>query len=140
MARTMRLRAGFALGASALALAGCIDTGALDWDLRRGAGATSEAARQATAAAPTPDGNGIISYPDYQLATARRGETVNAVVVVRDAANPPAVEDIQAWCRERMASYKVPRIIRICDTFPREHSGKVKKHKLRQTLFGEIAA
>ena len=76
MARTMRLRAGFALGASALALAGCIDTGALDWDLRRGAGATSEAARQATAAAPTPDGNGIISYPDYQLATARRGETV----------------------------------------------------------------
>lgn len=71
-----RLRATLILGASALALAGCMDTGNLDWDLRSGRGDTSEAARQATAAAPTPDANGIISYPDYQLASARRGETV----------------------------------------------------------------
>ena len=53
-----------------------MDTGNLDWDLRAGGGDTSDAARQATAAAPTPDGNGIISYPDYQMASARRGETV----------------------------------------------------------------
>jgi murein DD-endopeptidase MepM/ murein hydrolase activator NlpD len=64
------------MGASALALAGCMDTGNLDWDLRSGQGKTSDAARQATASAPTPDANGIISYPDYQLATARRDETV----------------------------------------------------------------
>lgn len=76
MARTSRLRANLVLGASALALSGCVQTGPLDWDLRRGNGDTSEAARQATAAAPTPDANGIISYPDYQLATARRGESV----------------------------------------------------------------
>jgi murein DD-endopeptidase MepM/ murein hydrolase activator NlpD len=77
MTRTgSRLRATLALGASALALAGCLDTGNLDWDLRAGRGDTSDAARQATAAAPTPDGNGIISYPDYQMATARRGESV----------------------------------------------------------------
>ena len=76
MARTNRLRATLVLGASAIALSGCIDTGALDWDLRQGRGDTSQAARQATAAAPTPDGNGIISYPDYQLASAQRGETV----------------------------------------------------------------
>jgi murein DD-endopeptidase MepM/ murein hydrolase activator NlpD len=77
MAGTGRsLRATFVLGASALALSGCISNGGLDWDLRAGAGDTSAAARQATAAAPQPDGNGIISYPDYQMATARRGETV----------------------------------------------------------------
>jgi murein DD-endopeptidase MepM/ murein hydrolase activator NlpD len=77
MTRTgFRLRATLVLGASALALSGCLDTGNLDWDLRQGRGDTSEAARQATAAAPTPDGNGIISYPDYQMATARRGESV----------------------------------------------------------------
>ena len=77
MTRTgSRLRASLVLGASALALAGCLDTGNLDWDLRAGGGDTSDAARQATAAAPTPDGNGVISYPDYQMATARRGETV----------------------------------------------------------------
>ena len=77
MTRTgFRLRATLVLGASALALSGCLDTGNLEWDLRQGRGDTSEAARQATAAAPTPDGNGIISYPDYQMATARRGESV----------------------------------------------------------------
>lgn len=64
------------MGAGAVALSGCIDTKALDWDLRQGAGDTTSAALQATAAAPRPDANGIISYPDYQMATARRGETV----------------------------------------------------------------
>ena len=69
-------RLGLALCASTMALTACVSDNGLDWDLRAGGGDTSEAARQATAAAPTPDGNGIISYPDYQLATARRGESV----------------------------------------------------------------
>ena len=71
-------RTSLVLGASALALSACVNTGNLDWDLRGGAGDTSAAARQATAAAPTPDANGILSYPDYQLAKARRGETVSS--------------------------------------------------------------
>jgi murein DD-endopeptidase MepM/ murein hydrolase activator NlpD len=76
MQMTGVLRKGLALGASALMLSACVDTGNLDWDLRAGSGDTSAAARQATAAAPKADANGILSYPDYQLATARRGETV----------------------------------------------------------------
>ena len=67
------------LGVSALALAACVNTDTLDWDMRAGGGDTSLAARQATAAAPTPDANGILSYPDYQLGKARRGETVAAM-------------------------------------------------------------
>lgn len=67
------------LGASLLALTACMDTGNLDWDMRAGGGDTSDAARQATAAAPTADANGILSYPDYQLAKARRGDTVAAM-------------------------------------------------------------
>jgi len=69
-------RLGLVLCASTFALSACVSNDGLDWDLRAGGGDTSDAARQATAAAPTPDTNGIISYPDYQLATARRGETV----------------------------------------------------------------
>lgn len=80
-------RMGAALGVSLLALSGCVDYGNLDWDLRAGAGNTSDEARQATAAAPTPDGNGILSYPGYQLAEARRGETV-ASMAVRLGLNP----------------------------------------------------
>ena len=55
--------------------------GDLDWDFRGGANTldTTEAARQATAARPSPDANGVISYPGYQVAVARRGDTVGSV-------------------------------------------------------------
>lgn len=70
------IRTTLVIGASALALSACVNTNELDWDLRGNGGDTTAAARQATAPAPRADANGIISYPDYQMATARRGETV----------------------------------------------------------------
>lgn len=54
----------------------------LDIDLRGGVGAgldTSDAARAATAERPRPDKRGIISYPNYQVAVARRGDTLDDV-------------------------------------------------------------
>jgi LysM repeat protein len=70
------IRTTLVLGTSALALSACVNTSELDWDLRGNGGDTTAAARQATAPAPLADANGIISYPDYQMAAARRGETV----------------------------------------------------------------
>jgi murein DD-endopeptidase MepM/ murein hydrolase activator NlpD len=69
------------LGCSLLAMSACstVPLDDLDWDLRAGAGNTSEEARQATARKPVPDGNGVLSYPGYQLAAARKGETVGAM-------------------------------------------------------------
>ncbi|MGB3406367.1 MAG: peptidase M23, partial [Jannaschia sp.] len=64
-------------------LAGCNDTfNNLDLDLRNNAPGgldTSSAARLASADRPRPDGNGLITYPNYQVAVARRGDTVNSV-------------------------------------------------------------
>jgi LysM repeat protein len=72
------------LSASLLALAGCTDgTGGLnnlDFDLRGLAGGftTSDAARGArTTSKPQPDARGVISYPTYDVAVARDGETVS---------------------------------------------------------------
>ena len=70
------IRTTLVIGASALALSACVNTNELDWDLRGNASDTTAAARQATAPAPRADANGIISYPGYQMAAARRGETV----------------------------------------------------------------
>lgn len=68
------------LTASALvAVTGC--GGDMDFDMRGAFGdapSTADAARGATATAerPAPDARGIISYPGYQVAVARRGDTV----------------------------------------------------------------
>ncbi|GAW35108.1 murein hydrolase activator NlpD precursor [Roseovarius sp. A-2] len=61
----------------ALALAACDRP--LDLDMRGAFGnapSTAEAARNATAPRPEPDARGIISYPGYQVAVARRGDTL----------------------------------------------------------------
>ncbi|WP_272004498.1 peptidoglycan DD-metalloendopeptidase family protein [Roseovarius sp. ZX-A-9] len=67
----------FLAGAAVLVLGGC--SAPLDFDMRGGIGHgldTAEAARKATAARPDPDSRGIISYPGYQVAIARRGDTL----------------------------------------------------------------
>jgi fatty-acyl-CoA synthase/long-chain acyl-CoA synthetase len=64
------------------------------------------------------------------------GETPVAVVVPVDPANPPTAEEVQAWCRRRLAPYKCPRGVSIVDTLPRNASGKVRKNELRRQVTG----
>ena len=45
-------------------------------------------------------------------------------------------EALIAWCRERMANYKVPRSIRVVDAFPLNATGKVLKYELRAQVAG----
>ncbi len=69
-------------GASLLTLSACIGGGRFDPDFRKFGTAgfdTSSAALQATASRPAPDQRGIISYPGYQVAVARQGDTVASV-------------------------------------------------------------
>ncbi|MCI2398681.1 peptidoglycan DD-metalloendopeptidase family protein [Aliiroseovarius subalbicans] len=62
---------------SALILLSACETG-FDLDMRRfGDGFnTSQATQTVTAERPRPDARGIISYPNYQVAVARRGDTL----------------------------------------------------------------
>ena len=73
-------RSGFRVGTSLSLLAlltACSEP--LDLDLRgklNGGFNTADAARAATAPRPQPDNRGIISYPNYQVAVAQRGDTL----------------------------------------------------------------
>lgn len=77
----------FLMGSALAALTACTPTTGgnpfegFDWDLRNGPGVldTSDAALQATERRPSPDARGVISYPGYQVAVARRGDTVSSV-------------------------------------------------------------
>jgi fatty-acyl-CoA synthase len=62
-----------------------------------------------------------------------RGETVKAVVVLRDGHKGKVSEqDIIDWCRENMAVYKVPRIVQFADALPKSGSGKVMWRALQE--------
>jgi acyl-CoA synthetase (AMP-forming)/AMP-acid ligase II len=68
----------------------------------------------------------VIGVPDD-----RWGETVVALVIARPGASPAADELVQ-YARERLAGYKLPRIIRFVDELPRSPTGKVLKRELRE--------
>jgi fatty-acyl-CoA synthase len=59
------------------------------------------------------------------------GEIVGAFVRLRPGAQPSA-EDLGRYCRERLASFKVPRVWRFVDSYPPTASGKIQKFALRE--------
>lgn len=64
---------------------------------------------------------------------AYRGETVKAVVVLRQEARATATpEDIIHWARDHMAAYKVPRIVEFAEALPKSGSGKVMWRLLQE--------
>lgn len=76
---------------------------------------------------PAVLGSGVIGMDDAQ-----RGQVPVAFVLVDPAAGLTE-DDLAAWCRQNMASYKVP-IIRFVDQLPMTATGKVKKHELQALL------
>ncbi len=66
------------------------------------------------------------------IADAYRGESVKAVVSLRpDYQQPVTAEEIAAFCKERLASYKVPRVVEFMDEIPKTPSGKFLRRALR---------
>jgi long-chain acyl-CoA synthetase len=61
------------------------------------------------------------------------GEQVKAVVEVQAdvVAGPALVEELRAFCGERLARHKIPRTIDFVDALPRDPNGKLFKRKLR---------
>jgi O-succinylbenzoic acid--CoA ligase len=58
------------------------------------------------------------------------GRAVAAAVVLKPGSDL-AVEDLIAFCRERLASYKVPRQIVVHEALPRNAAGKLLRRELR---------
>lgn len=61
------------------------------------------------------------------------GEEVKAVVELMDPtqAGDDLAQELRAYCRERLAGYKVPRSIDFSDDLPRTETGKLIKRELR---------
>jgi fatty-acyl-CoA synthase len=67
----------------------------------------------------------VVAVPD-----ARWGEVGCAFVRPSDLGPYPAVAELEAFCRARLAAYKVPASFEYVEDFPRTAAGKVQKHLL----------
>jgi fatty-acyl-CoA synthase len=46
--------------------------------------------------------------------------------------------DLDAFCRGRIATYKIPRYWKLCESFPMTVTGKVQKYKMRELAVEEL--
>jgi len=75
----------------------------------------------------------VISSPDSY-----RGETVKALVAIHEAAKSTIrPEDILSWSRDRMASYKAPRLVVLVDSLPRTESNKISWRLLQDAEWNQ---
>jgi fatty-acyl-CoA synthase len=74
----------------------------------------------------------VIGVPDERM-----GEELMAWIVVRDGADLTE-EDLRAFCKDRIAHFKVPRYVKFVDEFPMTVTGKVQKFVMRQMAIEEL--
>jgi fatty-acyl-CoA synthase len=81
---------------------------------------------------PAVESAQVVGVPDPRF-----GEEVCAWVKPRAGAQC-SVEEIRAFCRERLAYYKVPRYVKFVDAFPLTVTGKVQKFRIREQTIREL--
>jgi len=71
----------------------------------------------------------VIGVPDDKW-----GESVKAIVVVKPG-ETVSPEDVIAWAKERIASYKCPKTVDFVSELPRNPSGKILRKDLREPFW-----
>jgi fatty-acyl-CoA synthase len=75
----------------------------------------------------------VIGVPDEKY-----GEAVMACVILRDPGENLTVDEVRAFCQGQLAHYKVPRYVRVVESFPMTISGKVRKVEMREWAVREL--
>ncbi|MEU9742637.1 hypothetical protein AB0E12_25980 [Micromonospora chersina] len=77
----------------------------------------------------------VLRHPDVSLVAVvgvphrSHGEEVKAFVIRRPG-SPLTEDELVKWCRERLASYKYPRLFEFRDELPMTSTGKILKRRL----------
>jgi fatty-acyl-CoA synthase len=69
----------------------------------------------------------VIGVPD-----AKYGEELMVWIKLRQDAEPISAQSLRAFCRGKLAHYKIPRYVHLVDEFPMTVTGKVRKVEMRE--------
>jgi fatty-acyl-CoA synthase len=75
----------------------------------------------------------VIGVPDD-----RYGEEVMAWVIPHPDAEPPTAATLRDFCTGRLATYKIPRYVKVVDAFPLTVTGKIRKVEMREQSIREL--
>ena len=76
----------------------------------------------------------VFGIPDRKY-----GEQVCAWIKLRSG-HSPTDEDIRAFCKDKIAHFKVPRYVRFVEVIPMTVTGKPQKFKMREAMVVELSA
>jgi fatty-acyl-CoA synthase len=79
----------------------------------------------------------IQSVQVFGVPDSKYGEEICAWIVLR-AGEQASVEEIQTFCRDQIAHYKVPKYIHFVDELPMTVTGKVQKFVMREHMIREL--
>ena len=85
----------------------------------------------------------LYTHPDVSdvqvigVPSARYGEEVMAWVKPREGATL-STDGLDAYCRGKIATYKIPRYWKLVDAFPMTVTGKIQKFKMREIAVEEL--
>jgi len=85
----------------------------------------------------------LYSHPDVSdvqvigVPSARYGEEVMAWIKPREGATLTS-DDLDAYCRGKIATYKIPRYWKLVDGFPMTVTGKIQKFRMREQAVEEL--
>jgi fatty-acyl-CoA synthase len=74
----------------------------------------------------------IIGVPDEKY-----GEEIQAWIELREGESATE-EEIRAFCKGRIAHYKIPRYVKFVTEFPMTVTGKIQKYKMREEAVREL--
>ena len=73
----------------------------------------------------------------YGVPDRKFGEQVMAAIQVKEGVSL-SEEDVRAFCKGRIANYKIPHYIKFVDEYPMTASGKIQKFKLREMAIKDL--
>jgi fatty-acyl-CoA synthase len=80
---------------------------------------------------------GVTDVQVIGVPSERYGEEVMAWVKTREGAEVTG-DELAAWCKGKIATYKIPRHWKFVESFPMTISGKVMKFKMREAAVEEL--